>query len=393
MTKYLCILGRNQALSRAELKNFCDEIWYDEEKSLLIAEKLNFQNPRQLPKKKEQLFLDRLGGVIRFGEILGEFFSENELKQEIVKNLTAQKPEGKLHLGISQFGAGRNFLRNFLPQIKETLRKTHDRNCRIVNNEYKNLDSGKIFGEKLLRKGFEFIIVKQNKSYLLAQTLANQNLQNYTLRDREKQFRDARLGMLPPKLAQILINLANPNPEDTIIDPFCGTGTINIEAAIAGYRTIGSDIESKVLTLAKQNFAQMAEKFRYQKDTGNFSISDATKMPLPKTQSIIATEGFLGENFTKPPDTQTIQKNAKTILHIWKKIFTHLEKSKIHTISFCLPSWNTKGQNVSVSEELFAKIQKNGYSPLALFNNKKTYLYYRPGAFVARGICVVRKCV
>jgi len=156
--QYLFVLGRNPVLSRAELLNFCDEILYEPEKALFIGENLKFENPRNIPREPEQLFLDRLGGVIRFGEVLGEFKNEKELYEEILKKVQEKKPEGKVNLGISAWGCGPNFLRHFLPEIKNLFRETHDRNCRIVNSPGQNLDSGKIFGEKLLRNGFEFLI-------------------------------------------------------------------------------------------------------------------------------------------------------------------------------------------------------------------------------------------
>ncbi|MCF7905863.1 hypothetical protein K9L63_01580 [Candidatus Gracilibacteria bacterium] len=408
MQPFLFVLGRNPELSRAELLNFCDEVFYEPEKSLFIGENLKFENPRNIPREPEQLFLDRLGGVIRFGKILGEFKTEEDVKNEILRFTQEKKPEGKINLGVSAWGCGQNFLRHFLPETKNLFREKHDRNCRIVNTPGQNLDSGKIFGEKLLRNGFEFLIWKRGDSFLLARTVANQNLRNYTLRDREKDFRDSKMGMLPPKLAQILINVANPHLDEVVIDPFCGSGTINIEAGIMGYRTVGSDIDKNRTTHAQKNFEQMAEKFRYDKTSGEFFACDATKLlschPEPTTPArrggvgrldsgsrVIATEGFLGENFDYNPSVRDIEANARNILSLWEKVFATLETSSIRVVSFCLPAWQDGRQTVSLSEKLFAKLQKTSYTPRVLFGGQKTFLYARPDAFVAREICVVEK--
>ena len=74
MKTYLLILGRHPELSRAELRGKLDEVFYDEEKNLLIAENLKFINPRELPRGEEQLFIDQLGGTIRMAEVVEEFF-------------------------------------------------------------------------------------------------------------------------------------------------------------------------------------------------------------------------------------------------------------------------------------------------------------------------------
>ncbi|WP_287960233.1 DNA methyltransferase, partial [Acidiplasma sp.] len=46
---------------------------------------------------------------------------------------------------------------------------------------------------------------------------------------------------LHPKYARYLINTSYTRPGDTVLDPFCGTGGILIEAALMGRRIIGND--------------------------------------------------------------------------------------------------------------------------------------------------------
>jgi len=391
LKSYLFVLGRNPILSRSELVPFCDELLYAEDKSLMLVENIKFENPRDLPKSPEQIFLDRLGGTIRMGEVLGECKSEKEVQDKIIEQIQTDKPEGKVQLGISAWGCGNTFLRHFLPEMKNALRDQHDRNCRIVNAPGKNLDSGKIFGEKLLKKGFEFLVWKRKDSFLVAKTNANQNLRNYVLRDRDKDFRDTRMGMLPPKVAQILLNLANPGWNDIVIDPFCGSGTVNIEAAITGFKTIGSDLDETRTKKTKENFEQMSDKFRYEITSGEFFASDAIKFPIKKTSGVIVTEGFLGDVFAKHATKQAIEKESQTVLRMWEKVIAHLEDSSVHTVALCLPAWKFKGKTISISEKLFAKIAKSSYIPSALFDGNRTFIYSRPDSFVMREICVLKK--
>ena len=55
---------------------------------------------------------------------------------------------------------------------------------------------------------------------------------------------------LDPKLARCMVNLAN---SDKIIDPFCGTGGILIEAGLIGLDYEGFDIESKMVNSSNKN--------------------------------------------------------------------------------------------------------------------------------------------
>lgn len=390
MKTYLFVLGRNFELSRTELKPFCEEILADPVHHLLLAENLKFENPRELPKTPEQIFLDRLGGTIRMAEVIGEFSSRKELLEKIFELSTIDPEREKPKIGISSFGTKNEFLPEFLKKTKSFFAEK-EVPLRIENAGGKNLTSGQIFDRKLLKRGHEFLIWKRGDSFLLAKTMANQNLRNYTLRDRGKNFRDPKMGMLPPKLAQILINLANPMPNETVIDPFCGSGTLNIEAAITGFRTIGSDANSEYAHNAQKNFEQMAEKFRYEPTSGKFFRSKAQQFPFEKLPGVITTEGTLGENFTYRPSYSEAEKNADVVLQMWEKFFESCDPKYIRMVVLCLPCWETTEGKLSISEKLFAKIPKNSYTPAALFDGQKTFVYARPDAFVGREICVLKR--
>ncbi len=420
--QYVLHLGVNSTLSRAELRHKCQELLYTPIHNLLFVRDLQHSNHRNLPKTPEQLYLDQLGGVVRMSCYVTQIPEFADIAKTIISILLKEKPTGKIQFGISGYGLPTKKIANLLYEIKQNLQKEYQRNARIVNIDGIPLTSGKIFGEKLLKKGFEFVIWKEPTSdYLIARTVANQNLRNYTLRDREKPFRDSKMGMLPPKLAQILINLANPEISDIIWDPFCGSGTINIEAGILGQRTIGSDINLNFVTKAQENFNFMAEKFRFADTQGKFMDSSVMDFPrscfAEKSTGVIITEGYLGENFEQRPTEAQIIENSNKVIDLWINFFTYLqtEKFPIKTIVFCLPCWNIqlpedKNENnkksfqtknkvsnnknyekISISQKLFAKIKTLSYTVCKLNEKSQTLIYERDLAFVGREICVVEK--
>ncbi len=355
-----------------------------------MAENLKFENPRNLPKSPEQIFLDRLGGTIRMAEVVGEFFSSAELLSAMKQVIDKTETRGAMNLGISGFGVKKDMVNQWLYDLKAKA-GTAERKVRIANQKGELLTSGKIFHDKLLKKGTELIVWKNGDSYLLAQTKANQNLRNYELRDRKKEFRDARMGMLPPKLAQILLNLAQPTWDETVIDPFCGSGTVNIEAAITGYKTYGSDINGEFASQAQGNFEQMAEKFRYDPAGGTFKASDILELGWKNMSGVIATEGWLGQNFTHAPDQGLIDKNSQLVMDMWKDIFGKLESSNVRRLAFCLPAWNFGLRKISISQQLFNSIKGSSYKPIHTFGGNFTTFYEREGAYVAREVCVVER--
>jgi tRNA (guanine10-N2)-dimethyltransferase len=57
---------------------------------------------------------------------------------------------------------------------------------------------------------------------------------------------------LHPKIARALVNLSSIKRNELLLDPFCGTGGILLEAGLIGVRIIGSDIEQKMVDGCKK---------------------------------------------------------------------------------------------------------------------------------------------
>ncbi|GFO96567.1 putative RNA methylase [groundwater metagenome] len=58
-------------------------------------------------------------------------------------------------------------------------------------------------------------------------------------------------GVLMPRVARALVNIAK--PEASLLDPFCGTGGILVEAGLIGIRVMGGDMQRKLLLGARMN--------------------------------------------------------------------------------------------------------------------------------------------
>ena len=117
--------------------------------------------------------------------------------------------------------------------------------CRAINLSSKRLDLARI-------ENTAGAVIKQVAGARVS--LANPSLtvyliftdsQNYLgystkpaeLERPEKVFKSP--SELPWKLARTMINLARLNENDILCDPFCGTGTILLEAESMGIRSIG----------------------------------------------------------------------------------------------------------------------------------------------------------
>ncbi len=91
-------------------------------------------------------------------------------------------------------------------------------------------------------------------------------------------------GSMSPKLARCMVNLTGVKKGDLVLDPFCGTGGILLEAGIMGANVIGVDIDEKMVngTIKNLNYCGI-------KDYNVFQ-GDARKISLPQKVKAIATD-------------------------------------------------------------------------------------------------------
>lgn len=104
------------------------------------------------------------------------------------------------------------------------------------------------------------------------------------------------------KLARCMVNLAQPKIGDIVLDPFCGTGTTILEAALIGCKPIGTDVQLRMIRGAKKNlnhFGLIAEAI---------ILADARILPLTSVDCIVTDPPYGKSATTLKSDTKTIVK-------------------------------------------------------------------------------------
>lgn len=91
-------------------------------------------------------------------------------------------------------------------------------------------------------------------------------------------------GSMSPKLARCMVNLTGVTAGDVVLDPFCGTGGILIEAGIMGARVVGADIDERMVEGTIKNLEYCGVK-----DYEIFQ-GDARDIELPYRVNAIATD-------------------------------------------------------------------------------------------------------
>ncbi len=80
-------------------------------------------------------------------------------------------------------------------------------------------------------------------------------------------------GVIMPKFARALVNLSGIKEKELLLDTFCGTGGILIEAGIIGATVIGIDAQKKMVRGATQNM-------KFCRLNGDLIVGDASKIAL-----------------------------------------------------------------------------------------------------------------
>src|SRR6185369_6679518 len=123
---------------------------------------------------------------------------------------------------IAEFGRA-NKERLSLIEIKKSL-KERNISSRFIDGPRDGLSAAVLLHHQVV----EVNIIELADKVVLAKTLAVQDIDDWTVRDREKPYADRKKGMLPPKVARMMVNMAvgNQAGKCLVYDPFCGSGTV-----------------------------------------------------------------------------------------------------------------------------------------------------------------------
>lgn len=391
MYKSICILGRQPALGLAELE------------ALYGAEAVNGLLPHVAGLTMETSGIDftRLGGSTRLASVIGETATiswpqiEKALRTSALHALKTLPPEGKIKLGLSVYGL--DITPAKLTAAGLTLKKilrAENRSVRLVPNQTAELSTAQVFHNGLVGGvGLELLIVVGKNSTLIAQTTAVQDIDSYTLRDRGRPKRDARVGMLPPKLAQIIINLVGSLPgHSVILDPFCGTGVLLQEALLMHYDVTGTDLEPRMISYSDANLEWAHERLGTE-NAYMLAAGDATTHQWELPIDAVACETYLGRPFTTAPRHDVLEQTVSDVNLILKKFLRNIYPQLKSGTRLCLgvPAWQTHPGTfrhlpiVDILADL-------GYKRVDFRHAKEEeLLYYREDQIVARELLVLTR--
>lgn len=359
MERYSFILGNNPILSIAEIFNREQAQGVDFRIIDLTRKALVVEVPKPINVENWQR---GLGGTIKIGTVSAEFRSVAEIiaalnADYLTEHLFPRDSERSV-FGFSLYG---DVLWRYYSEfgqlglkLKQEL-KAKRRKGRFVAATDGALSSVQVVKNKIIKTGADIIIVSGLHGLYLGRAQTVQDFEDYSDRDYGRPRRNARSGMLPPKLAKIMLNLSGSTAGSHLLDPFCGSGTVIQEAMLQGYGQVsGSDISPKAIHDTKQNIEWLKGQYEISRANVNLAVTDVKALGekmKPASVDTIITEPYLG-----PPITPTI--SAIEIMAIMQEI------ESLYLSAF----------------EAFSQILKNGAKVVIVFPLYKT----RDGIFALK---------
>ena len=387
------VLGRQPEISLAELQAV-----YRRTPKLLAGHLagLDIEQETALATAKD------LGSIVKVAELISDSFA---LDAESITRLTHHlfdQTTGKITLGVSYYGspAKSNLTANFSQAMRTSLEQS-GHSVRLVPSEQAALSTATVLHNKLAignPKKVELLLAPapSNHRLAVAKTIYVQDIGAYTLRDRGRPSRDTRNGMLPPKLAQTMINLAQGACQLTrptnLLDPFCGTGVILQEAGLMGLATYGSDNNPRMIDYTQTNLDWLARRYRLA-SRPRLTIADATSFNwqqwlTPDRLELIASETYLGRPYTSPPHPSELKPNLHDCNVIIGKFIANLSPQLPSGAGICLgvPAWYIRDHIHHLP--CLAELPRHRLRSVTTGAN---LIYHRPDQVVGRELLVLQK--
>lgn len=435
---YIALLGRQPEISLAELA------------AVFGVNNVTRISQQFAKVQTSQFDITTLGGTIKCAKVITELPASRTDKASLLaashfitqhyQAKWAHSPH-KITLGLSAYNlavVARDIQKTGLI-LKSSLKKSGT-SLRLIPNDQPALSTATAHNNKLGNSPYkvELLLVKTTGGRLIiAESRGVQNITAYTRRDRHRPKRDAFVGMLPPKLAQIMLNLAlgagpltgqrscgnsvtrsasslsdksmvlrtalpdvfdleetaGSRPVVTILDPFCGTGTVLQEALLAGYDVVGTDLSQKMVDYTTENLSWLQSTFTApSRPIGrviDIHQADATTHHWPNSENLTAVvcETYLGQPFSTPPAPQKLAEVAGNCNHIITGFLTNIRPQLAPNAPLCIavPAWyDASGRATHLP--LIKRLQQLGYYQL----NRTPLIYRRPDQIVARELLVLK---
>jgi tRNA G10 N-methylase Trm11 len=399
MSEYFFVPGRMRDLCEAEIDALVAP--YSAKKLFSSPDVVHYSSEKEI----DIAAVTELSGGIYKAGIVDTKLDSTE-KKNIIDWLVAFvshrfQGENKVTFGVSIYG-NPQFARNFqtidLRSIKDALSDV-GLSSAYLEPQNGELSSVQVRKKGLIgRRGIELVLSFEESGLFVGHTIAVQDFDTWSAVDYDRPGSDPKSGMLPPKVARMMVNLGvsayGKSDKITVCDPFCGSGTILTESVRLGYKVIGSDNSDKALEDSRKNLEwilgtpYLLKPGISMEELLLIKTESAHLDSVIPTQSVdlIVTEPYMGPNFSEIPTPGKLERVIKGLekLYIGSfKSFNHVLKSG-GVMVFAEPQFFMPKKTYKIG--IIDRCESFGYTL-----SSKILEYNREKALVGRRIGILKK--
>ncbi len=346
--EYMFILGRDSELSLLELVSYFKNnnisyslVWHHGEVAVFSLPQINFKK-----------LITQLGGTVKIGAVINSLddlcFDSNRIKYAI---------SGYAKADVSQFKK----------LLKVYFKNQHVRAFQKKPKKGDVLMPSDVLHHDLIDSGYEFILAGN----FFARTIAVFDPSEHETRDEKRPEKDY-LSVISIRLAKILINLSQ--PKYTLLDPFCGYGTILQEALLMDLDVFGIELDPRIVNACKKNLLWLQNNYEFSGKWRVFCNDARNASKILTSVDAVATEPYLGPFLKKLPTKEEASEIASELGHLYSDVLKDLRKIVKGKVAIVIPRFRTRANDlISIP---FEKISREaGFSPMRFHEVKLPVLY------------------
>lgn len=401
MQQYLLVLGKTPYLSLLELAS-----WAEARRVPLVFDSVvgELAWVSGLSEQQAYVLCDELGGVIKVGRAIGEFTDPSKMAEQLANCVADEVSEDAVTFGLSWYVSTPTTMKPKEAErvgltVKRLLREKK-RRVRFVQAQDLVLTSVQVDKNILTGpKGIEVLLVQTSSGWTAARTLVVQPFEDWSNRDYGRPRRDAVSGMLPPKLARMMINMLGLPPQGILLDPFCGSGTINTEAAVLGWtQQVATDHAPRAIRDTERNVKWLQEEYKIaiELKTGLVAINELSSVVKSASVTAVVTEGYLGPALRKAARAKDIEKYQAELVPVYRTLLREITRVLVDggRAVVVMPRWiDVQGTEHSLLRlrSVLPPGLKTRHPLPETMSSETVAVYRRPGQYVMRELVLLER--
>ncbi len=345
---YLFVLGRDNELSKLELESVLETkgIKYritDESKTVVVVD-CDELNPK---------IINDFGGIISIAQVISNSSRIDQIEDSLSKAELYNGTKNKIEYYIDSFST------NLLSFVEDYL-KDYFKSISVKALYRKESEPTKLINKDILENGVSIIVFKNYIGKIIAIT----NPKELKKRDLGRPEVDY-MKVISLRLAKIMVNISKVKENGTLLDPFCGSGTVLQEALLKGINVIGVDSDEESIKQAEKNTAWVVKEYNLKNKFQiiNYDCRKLTDKIKENSVDAVVSEPYMGPYIRKLPNMIEARDLVLELSNLYDTLFSGLKKvvKKGGRVVIIIPKIRTKENKIAFID--FKTIaEKNGFN-------------------------------